>query len=183
MYDAQTQREYIQTGKAFLSKADEVSVAELPILRKLLRFHEWKYYVKDDPIISDYEYDMLFKVLERLETTHPELVTPDSPTQRVGSDLSSDFQTVTHLSPMLSLENSYNAEDLNDFEKQVRKLTGEEGAITYVVEPKFDGSTVTLIYENNYLVRGATRGNGQQGDDITPNVKTMPTIPLSAEFT
>jgi len=183
MYDAQTQREYIKTGKAFLGKADEVSVAQLPILRKLLRFHEWRYYVKDDPIISDYEYDMLFKVLERLETTHPELVTPDSPTQRVGSDLSSDFQTVTHLSPMLSLENSYNAEDLNDFEKQVRKLTGEEGAITYVVEPKFDGSTVTLIYENNYLVRGATRGNGQQGDDITPNVKTMPTIPLSAGFT
>ena len=182
MYDAKTQREFIQTGKSFLEQPDQVSVEQLPVLRKLLRFHEWKYYVKDDPIISDYEYDMLFKTLERLEAAHPELITPDSPTQRVGSDLSSDFPTVTHLSPMLSLENSYNADDLQDFEKQVRKLTGEEGPITYVVEPKFDGSTVTLIYENNYLVRGATRGNGLQGDDITQNVKTMPTIPLSADF-
>ncbi len=182
MYDASTQKEFIRTGNAFLQHPDQVTTEQLPVLRKLLRYHEWKYYAKDDPVISDYDYDRLYKILERLEAAHPELITPDSPTQRVGSDLSSDFQTVTHLSPMLSLENSYNAEDLNDFEKQVRKLTGEEGPITYVVEPKFDGSSVALIYENNILVRGATRGNGHQGDDITPNIKTIPTIPLFADF-
>ncbi len=182
MYDASTQKEFIQRGKVFLQHPEKVSSDQLPILRKLLRFHEWKYYVKDNPVISDFEYDMLFKILERIEAAHPDLITPDSPTQRVGSDLSSDFPTVSHLSPMLSLENSYNADDLKDFEKQVRKLTGEENPITYVVEPKFDGSSVALIYENNYLVRGATRGNGLQGDDITPNIKTMPTVPLSADF-
>ncbi len=182
MYQNQEQKEFVALGKRLLENPNQVTKGDIEDIRKILRFHEWRYYVKDNPIISDFDYDKLFKLLEKIESDHPELITSDSPTQRVGSDLSADFPTIKHLTPMLSLENSYNAEDLKDFEKQVRKLTGEEGPITYVVEPKFDGSSVALIYEHDMLVRGATRGNGTQGDDITPNIKVMPTIPLSVNF-
>ena len=157
------------------------SVSELA---DLMRFHEWCYYVNNQPVVSDYEYDQLYKLLERLEQEHPDQINPDSPTQRVGSDLSPDFETVEHLVPMLSLANSYNAEDLNDFDEQIRKLAlipeGED--IEYVVEPKFDGGSVALVYEGDKLVRGATRGNGTQGEEMTPNARVMRSIPLTAPF-
>ncbi len=150
----------------------------------LIRFHEWCYYVNSQPVISDFEYDQLYKLLERLEAAFPEQVNPDSPTQRVGSDLSPDFETVEHLVPMLSLANSYNADDLNDFDEQIRKLAlvpeGED--IEYVVEPKFDGGSIALVYEGDKLVRGATRGNGAQGEEMTPNARVMRSIPLIAAF-
>lgn len=150
-------------------------------LRDLIIYHEWRYYVLNDPVVSDFEYDVIYKKLEKLESEHPDLITPDSPTQRVSSDLTDEFQTVAHIVPMLSLDNSYNADDLNKFDEQVKKLTGETD-IEYVVEPKFDGGSIALIYENDYLARAATRGNGERGDEMTPNARTMKTIPLKAEF-
>ena len=171
--------------KDYLSKAENLqSPEEIPALAELIRFHEWCYYVNSQPVISDYEYDQLYKLLEGLEKAHPDHVDADSPTQRVGSDLSPDFDTVEHLVPMLSLANSYNAEDLNDFDDQIRKLAlipeGED--IAYVVEPKFDGGSVALVYEDDKLVRGATRGNGAQGEEMTPNARVMRSIPLQAAF-
>lgn len=150
----------------------------------LIRFHEWCYYVNSQPVISDFEYDQLYKLLERLEVAYPEQVNPDSPTQRVGSDLSPDFETVEHLVPMLSLANSYNADDLKDFDEQIHKLAlvPEREDIEYVVEPKFDGGSVALVYEGDKLVRGATRGNGAHGEEMTPNARVMRSIPLVAPF-
>ncbi|MCL4165111.1 UNVERIFIED_CONTAM: hypothetical protein GTU68_056892, partial [Idotea baltica] len=148
----------------------------------VLHFHEWRYYVKDNPILADPQYDSLFHLLAKTEEANPSWIRTDSPTQRVGSDLSADFASVEHMSPMLSLPNSYNAEDLADFDKQIRKLTLEDRSHEYIVEPKFDGGTVVLIYENDQLVRGATRGNGEKGDDITANIRTIRSIPLTAAF-
>lgn len=159
-----------------------VIAQDIENLKRLLIYHEWRYYVKNDPIISDYEFDVLFKKLKQIEIDYPEWRTPDSPTQRVSSDLSSDFPVVIHLSKNLSLENSYDAEDLADFDNRVKKITGIEGDIEYVVEPKFDGGTIVLVYENDVLVRAATRGNGTEGEEITANAKAMRTIPLTAEF-
>lgn len=153
-------------------------------LRNVLVYHEWKYYIQNDPVISDFEYDQLYKALERLEQECPDLVTPDSPTQRVSSDLTSDFATVPHLTPMLSLANSYNADDLRAFDKSNKKLLGitEEQPLEYCVEPKFDGGSIALIYEDDHLVRAATRGNGQEGDEMTANARTIRSIPLKAAF-
>ena len=153
-------------------------------LIKVLHFHEWKYAVQNSPVISDKEYDTLYKMLEALELKHTDQVRPDSPTQRVSSDLSSKFPTVPHLVPMLSLDNSYNLEDLQEFDKRIKKLTGIdiEQDIEYVVEPKFDGGSIALVYEEDQIVRGATRGNGVKGDQITANVRTMKSVPLSASF-
>ena len=171
--------------KTYLSDAQTNYAADsVSELADLIRFHEWCYYVNNQPVISDYEYDQLYKILERLEQEYPDQINPDSPTQRVGSDLSPDFETVEHLVPMLSLANSYNAEDLNDFDEQIRKLAlipeGED--IEYVVEPKFDGGSVALVYEGDKLIRGATRGNGIQGEEMTPNARVMRSIPLTAPF-
>ncbi|MBX2815000.1 MAG: NAD-dependent DNA ligase LigA [Saprospiraceae bacterium] len=149
----------------------------------VLRFHEWKYAVQNNPIISDFEYDQLFAMLQELEKEHPELIDPNSPTQRVTSDSTSDFESVAHLSPMLSLANSYNGEDLQSFQDSILKILEVEAeAVRYVAEPKFDGGTVVLIYENDLLVRAATRGNGQKGDNITANVRTLRSVPLQAPF-
>ncbi|HEY6976917.1 MAG TPA: NAD-dependent DNA ligase LigA [Chitinophagaceae bacterium] len=154
---------------------------EIELLRNVLRFHEYRYYVLDDPLIADAEYDTLYKQLLQLEKEHPELITPDSPTQRVGSTLNQAFPAVQHLVPMLSLDNSYNADDLFDFDRKARELTGLD-VIEYCVEPKFDGASISLIYENDRLVRGATRGDGVEGEDITTNIKQVRSIPLSAPF-
>src|SRR6185295_4333789 len=124
----------------------------------------------------------LYKQLQQIEQQHPELITADSPTQRVGSTLNAAFPTVQHLVPMLSLDNSYNAEDLLDFDRKARELTGLS-TIEYCVEPKFDGASISLIYDNDMLVRGATRGDGVEGEDITNNIKQIRSIPLSAHFT
>ncbi len=150
-------------------------------LRKVLQFHEYRYYVLNDPLISDTEYDKLFKQLEKLEKEHPDLISPTSPTQRVGSSLNASFNTVAHLVPMLSLENSYNADNLIDWDRKAKEAAGYD-LLEYCVEPKFDGASISLIYENDQLVRAATRGNGAEGDDITTNIKQIRSIPLTAGF-
>lgn len=160
---------------------DAIPAKDIEELREVLRFHEYRYYVMNDPLIADFEYDTLYKQLERLERESPGLVTPNSPTQRVGKGLTKDFPTVPHLVPMLSLDNSYNSEDLIDFDRKARELANVS-EIEYCVEPKFDGASISLIYENDQLVRGATRGDGVRGDDITPNIKQIRTIPLTAAF-
>ena len=162
-------------------KEDTISTKDLDDLREVLKFHEHRYYILNNPLIADVEYDELFKKLESFEKENPDLVVPDSPTQRVASGLTKDFPNVQHLVPMLSLDNSYNSDDLLDFDRKARELTGLE-EIEYCVEPKFDGASISLIYENDRLTRGATRGDGVHGDDITPNIRQIRTIPLSAAF-
>src|SRR6476660_201311 len=158
-----------------------ITAKEIDDLREVLRFHETRYYIQNDPLVSDFEYDSLFKALESLEKENPDLVVPDSPTQRVAKGLTKEFPTVQHLVPMLSLDNSYNSEDLVDFDRRARELTGLQ-LIEYCIEPKFDGASISLIYEDDHLERGATRGDGVHGDDITPNIQQIRSIPLSAKF-
>jgi DNA ligase (NAD+) len=164
-----------------LLKSGPIPASRVEDLREVLRFHEYRYYVLTEPLIADFEYDQLYKALEKMEKEQPELVTADSPTQRVAKGLTKDFPTVQHLVPMLSLDNSYNAEDLQDFDRKARELTGLD-EIEYCVEPKFDGASISLIFENDLLVRGATRGDGVEGDEITNNIRQIKTIPLSAAF-
>ena len=150
-------------------------------LRDVIRFHEYRYYIINDSLISDVEYDTLYKALEKLEKANPSLITSDSPTQRIGNSLNKEFITVSHLVPMLSLENSYNPQDLVDWDKRIKGLVDNE-IIEYSAEPKFDGASISLIYEKNILTRGATRGDGIAGDDVTVNIKQIGSIPLSARF-
>ncbi len=150
-------------------------------LRRVIRYHDWRYYVLANPVISDYEYDQLFKKLKDLEKKFPSIITPDSPTQRVPKGLIKEFPKVKHLVPMLSLDNSYNPEDLREFDRKVKEITGLK-EVEYSVEPKFDGAGIALVYENDLFIRGATRGDGEEGDDITPNLKVIKSIPLKAEF-
>jgi len=157
------------------------TAGDIASLRDVLRFHEHRYYVLNDPLLSDEEYDLLYKLLERTEGQHPDWITADSPTQRVGNSLNKGFVTIQHLVPMLSLENSYNAEDLLDWDRKARELSGLD-TIEYCVEPKFDGASISLVYENDMLVRGATRGDGVEGEDITINIRQVRSIPLSAPF-
>ena len=153
------------------------SIAEkLEELRKIIRYHERKYYVEDNPEISDYEFDQLMKQLEELEREHPELITPDSPTQRVGGEAVMG-EKVEHKVAMLSLDNTYSPEELYEFDERVRKTISEQ-PVEYVAELKIDGLGVALLYENGIFVRGATRGDGQYGEDVTSNLKTIKTIPL-----
>jgi DNA ligase (NAD+) len=150
-------------------------------LRDVLRFHEYRYAILNDPLIADFEYDLLYKELEKLEREYPELVSADSPTQRVASQLTKDFPTVEHLVPMLSLENSYNEDDLLDWDRKARELTGLE-VLDYCIEPKFDGASISLTYENDRLLRGVTRGDGIAGDEITTNIRQIRSVPLAAAF-
>ena len=148
-------------------------------LRKEIRYHDRKYYIENDPEISDHEYDMLVKELEAIEQRFPDLITEDSPTQRVMTSEIDEFETVDHLSPMLSLDNTYNHGELKDFDRRVREGLGKENEdIEYIIEPKIDGLGVALYYENKTFERGSTRGDGTRGEDITPNLKTIHTIPL-----
>jgi len=183
MYSTQEQKKIYDLSKQMLT-TENISPLDIGSLRDLLKFHEWKYYVQNQPVVSDYEYDQLYKKLEALEHSNPNLITLDSPTQRVASDLNEDFEPVAHTVPMLSLGNSYNADDLIDFDKQIKKLCGldPESKVEYCIEPKFDGGSIALVYEDDYLVRGATRGNGIKGEEMTPNAKAMPSIPLKAAF-
>ncbi len=175
MYEKAQIQALQQTTKQFL--ATPLSI-ELHALKKVLQFHEYQYYVVNAPLISDYEYDQLYQALLNIEAANPDSITPDSPSQRVGNSLNSNFETVPHLVPMLSLENSYNAADLNDFDRKARESAALD-AITYCVEPKFDGASISLIYENDLLVRACTRGDGVEGEDITNNIKQIRSIPLS----
>ena len=147
-------------------------------LREQLNEASIAYYVDDAPVIDDATYDALFDELKRIEEEHPELVTPDSPTQRVGAPLSSKFQKVQHLQPMGSLEKVTTDEALEKWESDIRKRLGADAPVAYVVEPKIDGSAINLTYENGVFVRGATRGDGVQGEDVTPNLRTIKAIPL-----
>jgi DNA ligase (NAD+) len=186
MYNQQQTNALQQLSNEWLETLDKNDAKKIPSdkmeeLRSLLRFHEYRYYVQNDPLISDFEYDMLYKLLEKTEKEYPELKTPDSPTQRVGTGLIKDFPKVEHLVPMLSLENSYNADDLLDWDRKARELSQLE-IVEYCVEPKFDGASISLIYEDDQLSRAATRGDGVTGDEITTNTKKIKSVPLSAKF-
>jgi len=147
-------------------------------LREQLHEHIYRYNVLSRPVISDAEYDKLYNELRELEAAYPELITSDSPTQRAGSDLSEDFAKVRHPAPILSLSNAYSVEDLQAWEERNLKLLPAGTQLTYTLEPKLDGLTIVLTYENGLLVQGATRGNGEIGDVVTPNVRTIRAIPL-----
>ncbi|MEL6922585.1 MAG: NAD-dependent DNA ligase LigA [Bacteroidota bacterium] len=187
-YSTEAQRRLFDLSKKLLNanNADDPNSAreQVQSLHETIVYHEWRYYVLNDPVVSDFEYDQLYKKLEALETQFPELLSNDSPTQRVSNDLTESFNSVAHLVPMLSLDNSYNAEDLLDFDKQIKKLTQlpEETAIEYCVEPKFDGGSIALVYEKDLLTRGATRGNGTLGEEMTNNAKAIRSIPMRAAF-
>ena len=182
MYTPDQTKKLQAESKEWLQVKEENKIAhDIEGLRNVLRFHEHRYYVLNDPLISDFEYDSLYKLLEKYEKQHPDSVTPDSPTQRVGVGLIKDFPKVQHLVPMLSLENSYNADDLMDWDRKARELSGLD-EIEYCVEPKFDGASISLLYEDDIFTRGATRGDGETGDDITPNIKLIRSVPLSATF-
>ncbi|RKY95536.1 MAG: DNA ligase, partial [Ignavibacteriae bacterium] len=147
-------------------------------LRKKIREHDYKYYVLTEPAVSDEEYDKLVKKLEKLEAEHPNLITPDSPTQRVGKDLTKYFKPVRHKVPMLSLANTYNEEELYDFDRRVNDVLPEDEKVEYIVEFKIDGASVSLNYIDGILKTAATRGDGVVGEEITNNVRTMRTVPL-----
>ncbi|NOZ72473.1 MAG: NAD-dependent DNA ligase LigA, partial [Chloroflexi bacterium] len=147
-------------------------------LRQLINYHSYRYYVLNDPEISDAEYDLLFNELKRLESQHPELITPDSPTQRAGAPPAEGFARVTHPAPMLSLSNATSPEELYAWRDRFLKLLPENTAVDYVVEPKIDGLTVVLHYENGIFTLGATRGDGYVGEDITANLRTIHALPL-----
>jgi DNA ligase (NAD+) len=153
---------------------------EVEELREKLRYHEYRYYVLDDPEISDAAYDRLMDRLKEMEAAHPDLVTPDSLTVRVGGAPREGFQTVRHARPMLSLDNAFSYDSLRDWDRRVREGSGQE-KIDYITEHKFDGLSISLQYEDGMLVRGVTRGDGTTGEDVTPNVKTIRSIPLRVD--
>jgi DNA ligase (NAD+) len=164
-----------------MAKAAPAAVKkEMEELREKLRYHEYRYHVLDDPEISDAAYDRMMNRLKELEAAYPELVTVDSPTVRVGGPPREGFTTVRHARPMLSLDNAFSYDALRDWDRRVREGSGQE-KIEYVAEHKFDGLSISLQYEDGMLVRGATRGDGTTGEDVTPNVKTIRTIPLRVD--
>ena len=163
------------------NNSDKINRKDLDDLRQVLIFHEYRYYILNNPLLADYEYDQLYKNLEKIEAENPSLIIPESPTQRVAKELTKDFPSVPHLVPMLSLDNSYNEADLLDFDRRARELLKTD-KLEYCVEPKFDGASISLVYENDLLLRGVTRGDGEKGDDVTTNIKQIRSVPLSAKF-
>jgi DNA ligase (NAD+) len=160
---------------------DESIQQQIAELRAVLEDHNYRYYILAQPIISDQEFDMLLKKLEKLESENPEFFDPNSPTQRVGSDLNREFEQVRHQFPMLSLSNSYSEEELRDFDQKIRKLTDQP--FEYVCELKYDGTSISLRYKNGRLDKAITRGDGTFGDDVTANVRTIRSIPLKLKGT
>ena len=150
---------------------------EIERLRNKIRHHEYLYYVNDDPELTDAQFDKLMNRLKELEAENPKLATPDSPTKRVGGVAREGFQQVRHKTPMISLDNAFSFDDLANFDRRVRELTGRE-KVEYVTEHKFDGLSMSLIYEKGALTKGVTRGDGSTGEDVTPNVRTIRSIPL-----
>jgi DNA ligase (NAD+) len=153
---------------------------EIEKLRNDIRYHEYRYYVLDNPEISDFEFDKLMRRLQELEAQNPELVTPDSPTQRVGGQPAEEFPKVRHSVPMLSLDNTYSVDELKDFDRRVRELSGRS-KVEYVGELKLDGLSMALTYEDGVLTHGVTRGDGVEGEDVTANVKTIRSVPLGID--
>ncbi|HSM74416.1 MAG TPA: NAD-dependent DNA ligase LigA, partial [Desulfobacterales bacterium] len=157
--------------------ADRDQAAEaLAELRRAIRYHDHRYYVLDDPVISDAQYDRLYDQLLRLEEDYPDLVTPDSPSQRVGGAPREELGTVAHPVPMLSLQAVYEAEAVESFDRNCREEA--DGKVQYVAEPKYDGLAVELVYEEGVLVAGATRGDGDRGEDVLANLKTVGEVAL-----
>ena len=142
-----------------------------------LKQHNYNYYVLAMPSISDYEFDLKLKELEALEKSYPEYLNPDSPTQKVGGQITKNFKTIVHKWPMLSLGNTYNEQDLLDFDERIKKAIGND--FEYVCELKFDGLSINLTYEDGKLLRAVTRGDGTKGDEVTANIKTIRTIPVT----
>ena len=149
---------------------------KIKALRSELTLHNHRYYVLDEPVISDYEFDQRLRSLQELEQAHPELFDPNSPTQRVGGAVTKNFETVRHDHRMYSLDNSYSKEDLLDWEARLSKVVDEP--MTYICELKYDGASISLTYENGQLLRAVTRGDGVQGDEVTANIRTIKSIPL-----
>jgi DNA ligase (NAD+) len=162
------------------TKANGALRKEAEKLREKIRYHEYLYYAVDDPRISDAAFDKLMNRLKEMEAAHPDLITPDSPTVRVGGTPREGFQTVRHARAMLSLDNAFSYDALRDWDRRVRQGTGRED-IEYIAEHKFDGLSISLQYEDGVLVRGVTRGDGTTGEEVTPNVKTIRSIPLSVD--
>jgi DNA ligase (NAD+) len=154
------------------------AIEEIENLRAKIRYHDKKYYVENMPEIADYEYDQLIKELDKLEKAYPQLITPDSPTQRVSGEPISGFTSVEHRIPMLSIDNTYSEEELREFDSRIRRMLKHVDEIEYVVELKIDGVAITLWYEEGIFIRGATRGDGLRGDDVTANLRTVKDIPL-----
>ncbi len=167
--------EYNSLAMASASKDVE---KKIEALREKIGHHEYRYFVLDDPEISDYDFDKLVEQLKKLEAEHPELVTADSPTQRVGGKPREGVVKVAHSSPMLSLDNTYSEDELRDWERRVHELSGRKD-VDYVCELKLDGMSLALVYENGKLVRGVTRGDGSVGEDVTLNIRTVRSVPLS----
>jgi len=151
---------------------------EIEDLRKKVRYHNYRYYVLNKPVISDLEFDRLMKKLDGLEKKYPEIIVPSSPTQRVGGEPLEEFPNVIHDPPMLSLDNTYDVSELREFEERVLRQIREVFLVEWVIEQKIDGVAVSLEYENGYLIRGSTRGDGVTGDDITQNIRTIKSVPL-----
>ena len=154
----------------------EEAKAKIIELSKIIETHNYNYYILAQPTISDYDFDMMLNELIELEKQHPDLILPDSPTQRVGGDLTKEFKTVKHRYPMLSLSNSYNIDEVKDFITRIKKSIEEE--VEFVCELKYDGVSISLTYEDGLFVKAVTRGDGTQGDDVTTNIKTIRSIPL-----
>lgn len=186
MYQATEEIKLAQLAKTLLAASHaEINMSHaqdyIEQLQAVINYADWKYYVQDNPILADQEYDRLFRQLKKAEEQFPQFLRPDSPTQRIAKGLSEKFPTVPHLVPMLSLENSYNEADLREWDKRCHSLLPQEN-ISYTVEPKYDGAGISLYYENDLLQRGVTRGDGVQGEDISPNIRQIKSIPLSAPF-
>ena len=158
--------------------ADEKVSARVDELRQEITYHNYRYYALDDPVASDAEYDKLMRALRELEEAHPELLTPDSPTQRVGTAPAEGFGEVEHIVPMLSLANAFSFEELQAWHRRVNNLL-EGAGFDMVCELKIDGLAVSLTYEDGRLVRGSTRGDGYRGEDVTQNLRTVRSIPLA----
>ena len=178
MYTAAQQKQLHEQAKHLLSTHD-TSAQAIPLLREVINYADWKYYIQSESVLSDAEYDGLYKQLRLAEDQHPHLITPSSPTQRVAHGLSERFPAVSHLVPMLSLDNTYNADDLTDWDRKCRELA-QTDTITYCVEPKYDGASISIVYDADQLTRGATRGDGVMGEDITINTRQIKSIPLAA---
>lgn len=181
MYTPEEQQRLFALTQDLLNKNTACSTEDIIPLRSVIVYADWRYYVENDPIIADGTYDQLFVQLKKLEQEHPNLVSPDSPTQRVAYGISERLPTVAHLVPMLSLENTYNANDLKDWANRCQQSLTDEN-IVFCVEPKYDGASISVIYENGQLSRAATRGDGIQGEEITTNAKQIKSLPLSAAF-
>ena len=161
-----------------MTKASPDVISRAGELRDIITEHNYQYYVLDDPRVPDAEYDRLFRELQGLEAQYPDIVTPDTPTRRVGASVETTFEEVVHRIPMLSLDNAFSDEELRDFDRRVRDRLKTEEDIEYVCEPKLDGLAVSLHYESGVLTRAATRGDGYTGEDITANIRTIPSVPL-----